>query len=44
MEPSVLAVFFPLGIAILGPMLVFLGVLVFGLFYEVRKGALEWEK
>jgi NADH-quinone oxidoreductase subunit A len=31
-------------IAILSPMLFFLGVLVLGLFYEVRKGALEWEK
>lgn len=31
-------------ITILLPMLFFLGVLVLGLFYEVRKGALEWEK
>ena len=31
-------------IAILGPILFFIGVLVLGLFYEVRKGALEWEK
>ncbi len=31
-------------IAILGPMMFFLLVLVLGLFYEVRKGALEWEK
>ena len=31
-------------LAILAPMLFFLGVLVLGLFYEVRKGALEWEK
>jgi NADH-quinone oxidoreductase subunit A len=31
-------------LAILTPMLFFLGVLVLGLFYEVRKGALEWEK
>ena len=31
-------------IAILAPMLFFLGVLVLGLFYEVKKGALEWEK
>lgn len=31
-------------IAILGPMLFFLFVLVLGLFYEVKKGALEWEK
>jgi NADH-quinone oxidoreductase subunit A len=32
------------GIAILGPILFFFGVLVLGLFYEIRKGALEWEK
>jgi len=31
-------------IAILGPILFFLGVLVLGLVYEVKKGALEWEK
>jgi NADH-quinone oxidoreductase subunit A len=31
-------------IAILGPILFFLAVLVIGLFYEVKKGALEWEK
>jgi NADH-quinone oxidoreductase subunit A len=31
-------------IAILGPTLFFLGVLAVGLFYEIRKGALEWEK
>lgn len=31
-------------VAILSPMLFFLGVLVLGLFYEVKKGALEWEK
>lgn len=31
-------------IAILSPILFFLGVLVLGLWYEVRKGALEWEK
>jgi NADH-quinone oxidoreductase subunit A len=31
-------------IAILCPILFFLGVLVLGLLYEVRKGALEWEK
>lgn len=29
---------------ILLPGLFFLGVLVLGLFYEVRKGALDWEK
>lgn len=31
-------------LAILGPVLFFLGVLVLGLAYEVKKGALEWEK
>lgn len=31
-------------IAILSPMLFFLFVLVLGLVYEVKKGALEWEK
>lgn len=31
-------------IAILGPVLFFIGLLVLGLVYEVRKGALEWEK
>ena len=31
-------------IAILSPMLFFLGVLVLGLCYEVKKGALDWEK
>jgi NADH-quinone oxidoreductase subunit A len=31
-------------IPILGPLLCFLGVLILGLVYEVRKGALEWEK
>ncbi|HVW21260.1 MAG TPA: NADH-quinone oxidoreductase subunit A [Opitutaceae bacterium] len=31
-------------IAILGPILFFLFVLVLGLFYEIKKGALEWEK
>jgi len=31
-------------IAILGPILFFLGVLVLGLVYEVKKGALEWER
>ncbi|MBP6507794.1 MAG: NADH-quinone oxidoreductase subunit A [Opitutaceae bacterium] len=31
-------------IAILGPILFFIGVLVIGLFYEIKKGALEWEK
>ena len=31
-------------IAILGPILFFVGVLVLGLVYEIKKGALEWEK
>ena len=31
-------------IAILGPILFFLGVLILGLFYEIKKGALQWEK
>jgi NADH-quinone oxidoreductase subunit A len=31
-------------IAILTPVLFFLFVLVLGLVYEVKKGALEWEK
>ena len=31
-------------IPILGPVLFFIGVLVLGLVYEVKKGALEWEK
>lgn len=31
-------------ISILGPILFFIGVLVLGLFYEIRKGALKWEK
>jgi NADH-quinone oxidoreductase subunit A len=36
--------FLAANIAILGPILFFIGVLVLGLFYEIRKGALEWEK
>ena len=31
-------------ISILGPILFFFGVLVLGLVYEIKKGALEWEK
>jgi NADH-quinone oxidoreductase subunit A len=31
-------------LSILGPMLFFIGVLVLGLVYEVKKGALEWER
>lgn len=36
--------FLAAGIPILLPVLFFLGVLVLGLFYEVKKGALDWEK
>ena len=32
------------GIPIILPMGAFLGILVFGLAYELRKGALQWEK
>lgn len=32
------------GIPIVGPILAFLAVIIFGLVYEVRNGALEWEK
>ena len=31
-------------IPILGPILFFIFVLVLGLAYEIRKGALEWER
>ena len=31
-------------IAIFVPMLVFIGLLVLGLIYEVKKGALDWER
>jgi NADH-quinone oxidoreductase subunit A len=31
-------------VAILGPILFFIGVLVLGLVYEVKKGALQWER
>jgi NADH:ubiquinone oxidoreductase subunit 3 (chain A) len=31
-------------LSILGPILFFIGVLVLGLIYEVKKGALDWEK
>jgi NADH-quinone oxidoreductase subunit A len=31
-------------ISILGPIMFFIGVLVLGLIYEVKKGALDWEK
>lgn len=36
--------FLHLHLAIVGPIFFFLGVLVLGLFYEIKKGALEWEK
>jgi NADH-quinone oxidoreductase subunit A len=31
-------------ITILGPILFFIGVLVLGLVYEMKKGALDWER
>lgn len=31
-------------IAIFWPIMVFMGLLILGLVYEVKKGALEWEK
>jgi len=31
-------------ISIIGPVFFFIGVLVLGLIYEVKKGALDWEK
>lgn len=31
-------------IEIVAPILFFIGVLVLGLFYEIKKGALKWEK
>lgn len=31
-------------IAIVGPIMFFIGVLILGLVYEVKKGALQWEK
>jgi NADH-quinone oxidoreductase subunit A len=31
-------------ISIIGPIFFFIGVLVLGLFYEIKKGALQWEK
>lgn len=36
--------FLAAGIPVLAPILVFIGVLVLGLFYEMKKGALEWER
>lgn len=32
------------GLPVLWPAMFFIGLLLFGLFYEWRKGALEWEK
>ena len=32
------------GIAIFWPVMFFIGVLVLGLIYEIKKGALQWEK
>ena len=31
-------------IAIVGPIAFFIGVLILGLVYEIKKGALQWEK
>jgi NADH-quinone oxidoreductase subunit A len=31
-------------ISIIGPIFFFLGVLILGLWYEIKKGALKWEK
>lgn len=36
--------FLAVQLPILLPIFFFLGVLVLGLFYELRKGAIEWEK
>ena len=36
--------FLAVEIPILTPMLFFIGMLVLGLFYEMKKGALEWER
>lgn len=36
--------FLAAGIAIFWPIMFFIGVLVLGLFYEIKKGALQWEK
>ena len=36
--------FLAIHVPILGPVLFFIGVLALGLLYEVRKGALDWEK
>lgn len=31
------------GVPIMGPILFFLGLLIVGIIYEIKKGALEWE-
>jgi len=36
--------FLAVGIPILSPVLFFISVLLIGLLYEIKKGALEWEK
>ena len=36
--------FLALGIPVLLPALFFIGLLAVGLFYEVKKGALDWER
>lgn len=36
--------FLAANISIFAPICFFLGVLILGLWYEIRKGALEWEK
>lgn len=36
--------FLSFGIPVLLPALFFIGLLVLGLFYEVKKGALDWER
>jgi len=36
--------FLSAGVPILAPMLFFVGVMAVGLIYELKKGALEWEK
>ena len=36
--------FLAANISILAPIMFFLGVLILGLIYEIKKGALQWEK
>ena len=33
-----------LGLTIVGSLAVFIGIVIFGLWYEVKKGALDWER